>query len=99
MNTNRHPMLDRFRAMDFDLALLLGDNIYADSTNMLVMEPKYRAMKDSPFWQALRCKARLMATLGDDGLGDDAAGADAPLREPSQKWFIDLRHEPDHIPH
>lgn len=98
MNTNRHPMLDRFLGMNFDLAVLLGDNVYADTTNMLVMERKYRAMKESPFWQALRRKAPLMATWDDHDMGGNDAGADYPFKEPSQKLFMDFLDEPNDSP-
>src|SRR5688572_29882546 len=83
-------MLDRFLGMNFDLALLLGDNIYADTTNMAVMERKYRAMKESEFWQGLRKKAPLMATWDDHDMGGNDAGADYPLKEESQELFLDF---------
>src|SRR5688572_3392247 len=41
INANSHPMLDRMLRTPFDLAVLLGDNIYADTTNMAVMRTKY----------------------------------------------------------
>ena len=94
MDTNRHPMLDRFLATEFDLALMLGDNIYADTTNMAVMERKYRAMKESEFWQGLRRKAPLMATWDDHDMGGNDAGADYPLKEESQELFLDFLEVP-----
>ena len=90
MDTNQHPMLDRFLGTDFDLALMLGDNIYADTTNMAVMARKYRAMKESEFWQGLRRKAPLMATWDDHDMGGNDAGADYPLKEESQELFFDF---------
>ena len=94
MNTNQHPMLNHFLTMQFDLAVLLGDNIYADTTNMAVMAAKYRAMKESPFWQGLRKKAPLMATWDDHDMGGNDAGADYPLKDESQKLFLDFLDEP-----
>jgi alkaline phosphatase D len=91
-------MLDRFLAMDFDLALMLGDNIYADTTNMTVMARKYRAMKESDFWQALRKKAPLMATWDDHDMGGNDAGADYPLKGESQELFLDFLDEPKDSP-
>jgi alkaline phosphatase D len=98
MNTNHHPMLDHFLSMDFDLALLLGDNIYADTTNMLVMQRKYLAMKESPFWRGLRKKAPLMATWDDHDMGGNDAGADYPLKDESQNLFLDFLDEPGDSP-
>src|SRR5688572_26403224 len=91
-------MLDRFLGMNFDLALMLGDNIYADTTNMLVMERKYRAMKESAFWQALRKKTPLMATWDDHDMGGNDAGADYPLKEEWQTLFLDFLDEPRNSP-
>ena len=45
INTNSHPMLERVVRTDFDLFILLGDNIYADTTNAVVMQRKYAALK------------------------------------------------------
>ena len=62
INPATHPMLDRVLTLDFDAFVLLGDNIYADTTNMTVMAEKYRVRKESAFFRALRKKAPLLAT-------------------------------------
>lgn len=98
MNTNAHPMLEQMLKVPFDLTLLLGDNIYADTTNMLVMQAKYQALKQSPFWQALRQKAPLMATWDDHDFGANDAGAEYPKKEESQKLFLDFLDEPVQSP-
>src|SRR5204862_3190149 len=54
INTQAHPMLDRTLTLPFDLFILLGDNIYADTTNAAVMARKYRVRKESAFFQSLR---------------------------------------------
>src|SRR5688572_22134820 len=65
INTQSHPMLDRTLTLTFDLFILLGDNIYADTTNAAVMAAKYRARKESAFFQALQKKAPVLATWDD----------------------------------
>src|SRR5687767_6508921 len=65
INTNTHPMLERALQVPFDLFILLGDNIYADTTNMTVMGRKYGALKQSAFFKRLRQKAPLLATWDD----------------------------------
>ena len=74
INTNSHPMLDRVLKVPFDLFVLLGDNIYADTTNAAVMRRKYDALKQSPFFRSLRGKAPLLATWDDHDYGANDAG-------------------------
>jgi alkaline phosphatase D len=94
INTNAHPMLEQMLRVPFDLAILLGDNIYADTTNMTVMQAKYDALKTSPFWQALRQKAPLLATWDDHDFGANDAGLEYPRKVESQRLFLDFLDEP-----
>lgn len=94
INTNTHPMLDRALQVPFDLFILLGDNIYADTTNAAVMQRKYDALKQSPFFRALRQKAPLLATWDDHDYGANDAGAEYAMKVGSQKLFLDFLDEP-----
>jgi alkaline phosphatase D len=94
INTNSHPMLDQMLRVPFELCILLGDNIYADTTNSAVMQAKYEALKQSPFWPALRKKAPLLATWDDHDFGGNDAGADYPMKVESQRLFLDFLDEP-----
>lgn len=98
IDTNMHPMLDTFVKQDFDLALMIGDNIYADTTNMTVMRRKYDALKASPFWQALRKKAPVLATWDDHDFGANDAGGNYPMKRESQELFCDFMDEPKSSP-
>lgn len=98
INTNSHPMLDQMLRIPFDLALLLGDNIYADTTNMTVMRAKYDALKGSPFWQGLRSKAPVLATWDDHDFGANDAGVEYPRKVESQALFLDFLDEPANSP-
>ena len=98
INTNSHPMLDQMLRVHFDLAVLLGDNIYADTTNMTVMRAKYHALKTSPFWQALRRKAPVLATWDDHDYGENDAGAEYTKKVESQALFLDFLDEPPDSP-
>ena len=62
LNKTEHPMLDRTARLPMDLFVFLGDNIYADTTNMMVMRAKYDALKATPFFQTVRRKAPVLAT-------------------------------------
>lgn len=98
LNAVAHPMLDRTLMLPFDLFVLLGDNIYADTTNATVMAEKYRARKESPFFQALRRKAPLLATWDDHDFGANDAGTTYPMKAESQKLFCDFLDVPADSP-
>lgn len=98
INTNSHPMLDKTLQLPFDLFVFLGDNIYADTTNMELMRRKYEALKQSRFFRELRKKSPIMATWDDHDYGANDAGGDYPLKMESQKLFLDFQDEPDDSP-
>ena len=87
-------MLDQMLRLDFNLVILLGDNIYADTTNMMVMRAKYDALKASPFWRGLRKKAPVLATWDDHDYGANDAGVEYPKKAESQTLFLDFLDEP-----
>lgn len=98
IDTNTHPMLDRVLRTDFDVFILLGDNIYADTTNAAVMERKYDALKGSPFFRGLRRKSPVLATWDDHDYGANDAGAEYPMKVESQRLFLDFVDEPADSP-
>ena len=63
INTNEHRMLDQFLEERWDVAVMLGDNIYADTTNAAVMARKYGERKGSEFWCELRKRGPVLATI------------------------------------
>lgn len=98
INTNTHPMLDRVLQTPFDLFVLLGDNIYADTTNAAVMRRKYDALRQSPFFTGLRQKAPVLATWDDHDFGGNDAGAEFPMKAESQRLFLEFLDEPADSP-
>jgi alkaline phosphatase D len=98
LNRTEHPMLERTARLPMDLFLFMGDNIYADTTNMAVMRAKYTALKTSTFFRTIRAKAPILATWDDHDLGGNDAGANYPLRHESQKEFFDWLDEPKDSP-
>jgi alkaline phosphatase D len=98
MNTNAHPMLEQMLRIPFDLTLLLGDNIYADTLNLSVMRAKYDRLKESSFWRDLRKKAPLLATWDDHDYGANDAGAEYRQKVKSQALFLDFLDEPPDSP-
>ncbi|HTD68081.1 MAG TPA: alkaline phosphatase D family protein [Candidatus Limnocylindria bacterium] len=98
INTQAHRMLDRTLTLPFELFILLGDNIYADTMNSAVMAEKYRARKESAFFRALRRKAPLLATWDDHDFGGNDAGASYLMKADSQKLFCDFMDVPANSP-
>lgn len=98
INTQAHPMLDRTLTLPFELFILLGDNIYADTTNAAVMARKYRVRKESAWFQALRRKAPVLATWDDHDFGGNDAGASYRMKAESQKLFCDFMDVPADSP-
>ncbi|WP_440056624.1 alkaline phosphatase D family protein (plasmid) [Pseudoalteromonas sp. T1lg65] len=74
-----------------DLFLWLGDNIYADTTDMALMRQKYDDKKrNSDYKKFLEAKIPVMATWDDHDYGWNNDGKHYPARVESQKEF--LRH-------
>jgi alkaline phosphatase D len=94
INTNTHPMLNQTLQIPFDLFILLGDNIYADTTNAMVMRKKYDELKRSEFFRGLMAKSPVLATWDDHDYGGNDAGAEYPMKVESQKLFLDFLDEP-----
>jgi alkaline phosphatase D len=87
-------MLDRFLKERWDVAVMLGDNIYADTTNAAVMAAKYGERKGSRFWSELRKRGPVLATWDDHDFGWNDAGSDYPMKEESQRLFLKFMDEP-----
>ncbi len=94
LNVTDHPMLNRTLTLPMDLFLFMGDNIYADTTDMVIMREKYHALSQSTFFQGLRPKAPILATWDDHDMGLNDGGADYTMRPQAEKEFWDWLGEP-----
>ncbi|MEZ6139848.1 MAG: alkaline phosphatase D family protein [Zavarzinella sp.] len=84
------PIFDRMVELKPEIYLALGDNIYADTTDMAVMKSKYDKLADTDQWKKLKATCPILATWDDHDLGRDDAGEDYPKREESQELFLDF---------
>lgn len=98
LNATEHPMLDQAAALPMNLFLFMGDNIYADTTDMTVMREKYHALALSSFYQTVRAKAAVLATWDDHDLGANDGGADYTMKRESQTEFWNWLGEPAQSP-
>lgn len=74
-----------------DLFMWLGDNIYADTTSMNVMQDKYDNKKrNSDYRNFLEANIPVLATWDDHDFGANNAGNNYSKRKESQQQF--LRH-------
>jgi alkaline phosphatase D len=84
------PIFQTIVAREPDLFIFLGDNIYADTTDMDVMRAKYAKLGENPDFRKLLDSAPVLAIWDDHDYGANDAGAEYPRREESQQIFIDF---------
>lgn len=92
------PILETVRRSAPDLLLLLGDNIYADTTDMEVMQGKYDQLAAIPEFAKLRRQVPILATWDDHDYGVNDGGAEYPKREQSRDIFLRFWNTPDDSP-
>lgn len=84
-------------AFEPEVFIFAGDNIYADTRDMDVMRAKYGRLAGQPGFQALKSRARILATWDDHDYGENDAGAEYPMKEESERIFLDFFEVPaDH---
>jgi alkaline phosphatase D len=92
------PIWDAVLASRPQLLLLLGDNIYADTEDMDVMRRKYAKLAAMPGFRVIREACPILATWDDHDLGINDAGSDYPMKDQSQKIFLDFFGDPADSP-
>lgn len=97
------PIWDAINAARCDAFVLLGDNIYADTSDPAVFREKYALLAAMPGFAKLRQTTPLFATWDDHDYGTNDGGADFPAAAVAQREFCDffqvpadspLRHSP-----
>ena len=77
-----------------DLFLFLGDNIYADTTEISVMQEKYSTLAANPDFDRLISTLPILATWDDHDFGMNDAGTSYELKEASQQAFLNFWQDP-----
>ena len=77
-----------------DVFVFLGDNIYGDTQDMAVLKEKYADLGTSPGYQKLQATSKVLATWDDHDYGRNDGGQAYPMREESEKVFLDFFNEP-----
>ena len=81
-----------------DLFIFLGDNIYGDTRDMDVLKKKYGELEAVEGFRKLRDATTMIATWDDHDYGSNDGGKSYPMREESQKIFLDFFKEPSDSP-
>ena len=92
------PIFDAIADGKPDLFVMLGDNIYGDTDDPAVLREKWATLDAIPAFARLRSETTLLATWDDHDYGANDAGADFPVKEESQRAFLDWLNEPADSP-
>jgi alkaline phosphatase D len=84
------PIWDAVNELQPQLFLFLGDNIYADTEDMAVMQAKYQQLADHAGLQQLRKTCTLLGTWDDHDFGVNDGGREYPRKRESQQLFLDF---------
>lgn len=89
------PIWDAVLAVEPDLFIFLGDNIYGDTRDMGVLRAKYAQLAAQPGFRKLCSRTPVLATWDDHDYGENDAGAEYPQKKQSQGIFCDFWGEPN----
>lgn len=92
------PIWDTINAAHCDAFVLLGDNIYADTSDAAVFRKKYALLAAQPGFAKFRQTTPLFATWDDHDYGINDGGAGFPGAAVSQKEFCEFFQVPTTSP-
>jgi alkaline phosphatase D len=92
------PVLQTVVSKKPELFIYLGDNIYADTRDMKVLQAKYAKLAAKPEFQELRKNVAVLATWDDHDYGENDAGKEYPMKEQSRAIFLDFWKVPGDSP-
>jgi alkaline phosphatase D len=92
--TKDQPIWDAILGLQPDLFVMLGDGVYADTTNPGRMRRAYARLAEKHGFQRLREQVSVFAIWDDHDYGANDAGADYPMKDESRRQFCDFWGEP-----
>ena len=84
------PIWEAINALNPDLFVFLGDNIYGDTRDMQALADQYAKLGAKTGFNDLRQRTPILATWDDHDYGEDDAGAEFPEKYGSRKIFCDF---------
>ncbi len=92
--TQPQPILDLVVKHKPDIFVYLGDNIYGDTEDMMVLQAKYDSLAAKQEFQRLKKNVKLYATWDDHDFGWNDAGKYYPFKKESKEMFLKFFDEP-----
>jgi len=84
------PILKPMRAENFDLLLMMGDNVYATRPESQVIADQYKKLLKIEDFAELRAHIPMMATWDDHDYGLGDGGAENPNKEMARRDFLNF---------
>ena len=84
----------KVESLNPDYFVFVGDNIYGDTENMMVLKAKYDMLGSKPGLQKLWQKTKMLAVWDDHDYGVNDGGIEYPKKEESKKIFLEFFKEP-----
>ena len=88
------PIWDTILAQNPDLFVFLGDNIYADTEDLKLMQARYDQQGAVPQYKNFRSKVPIIATWDDHDYGINDGGAEYPQKQASKEIMLKFFNEP-----
>jgi alkaline phosphatase D len=88
------PIFETMAREQPEVAIFLGDNIYADTSDIAVMRAKYAMLAENASFHNFRAACECIATWDDHDYGLNDIGSEYPLKDESQRAFLDFWNEP-----
>lgn len=92
------PVWDAIHALEPDLFILAGDNVYADSGDPAVLAESYRRFGDVEGWSKLRTSCPVLATWDDHDYGSNDGGAEWEGKQAAKDAFMTFFETPEDSP-
>ncbi len=81
-----------------DLFVLLGDNIYGDTTDMRLLAHKYEVQRNHPDFSLLKQICPVVGTWDDHDYGLNDSGREYPHKQESKRLMLEFFEEPADSP-
>lgn len=88
------PLWSQIAQDQTQLFIWLGDNVYADTENMLEMERIYEIQKQQPEYQSLLSESQVIGIWDDHDFGVNDGGKDFAFKDESKQLMLDFLDVP-----
>lgn len=92
------PIWDSINKDQPDIFAMLGDNIYADTNSIDVINNKYQKLAAKPGFKKMKNTSQIVAIWDDHDYGQNDAGKEYSLKHESRTAFLKFFEEPPESP-